>query len=169
MILDLIDHYWLDSKLIWRIDKQWVLPKEAYLVSRQDDSVLLPKPKFALGFNLQALTGYDDSTPILDNLKGCLSPDGGPLCFPFMFIEVDDNAQNANLHAASQALYNIYLWMAQARLEDTFFANVRVFSLILRYQDLCVLVHRAEKCSKAKGSLRFCFSELLMLKSIHED
>ena len=42
----------------------------------------------------------------------------------------------ANLHSASQALFNIYIWMLQARHEEIFFDRVRIFSIVLNAHEI---------------------------------
>ncbi|KAF2235503.1 hypothetical protein EV356DRAFT_500411 [Viridothelium virens] len=85
------------------------------------------------------------------DLEKCISPDGGDRCFPFLFMEVKKEAADLqaaylpNLNNASQALHNMYLWMARAGQFDDFFNRIRVFSLVFNAQDLSVRVHRAAR------------------------
>ena len=79
------------------------------------EHVALPKPDLAIFFRLDALTGSDRWASYPKDIAGCLLPDGGEeRCFPSFFMEVKRSADNleaafqANLHSASQALYNTF-------------------------------------------------------------
>lgn len=62
-------------------------------------------------------------------------------------------------YTASQALYNIYLWMVRAGQVEAFFNKVRVFSFVFGdAQDLNVRVHCASQLSD--GNIVFRFGEL---------
>lgn len=67
----------------------------------------------------------------------------------------------ANLHNASQALFNIFLWMVRAGQELVFFSQVRIFTFVFNAQDLSVRVHRAYQLPG--GDLSFGFDEFLPL------
>lgn len=77
------------------------------------------------------------------------------------------DAYTANLHSASQALYNMYTWMVRSGQEEKFYNNVRVFSLVFNAQDLSVRVHRAE--TRENESMYFLFDELLPLQRYTKD
>ena len=112
-------------------------------------------------------------TPIPSDLEKCISPDGGSRCFPFLFMEVEkagsdlQDAYMANLHSASQALYNIFLWMVRAGEAEMFFKTVRVFSLVFNAQDLSIRVHRASQL--ANGNIGFRFDEFCPLGRYSKD
>ena len=168
--------YWLDEKLDFNAEGQWNLPNEACLPSSLSNKISLPKPDLAMSFKLKSIVvdskWYSD--PIPSDLAPCLSPDGDPRCFPFLFMEVKKahadlaDAERANLYSASQALYNIFLWMARAKKKDEFFEKVRVFSFVFNVEKLSVRVHRAEKTEEDNG-LGYCFDELFNLPQYTRD
>lgn len=164
IMIHIINQYWLDEIFDWNTEGQWSLPKDNRLPSRKDDDISLPKPDLAISFTLNSFTGdEDDSDPIPTDLERCISPDAGDRCFPFLFIEVKkaaadlQDAEMANLHSASQALYNMYTWMVRAGQEEAFFDQIRVFSLVFNAQDLSVRVHRV--LQQPDGNLSFRFDE----------
>jgi hypothetical protein len=62
-------------------------------------------------------------------------------------------AFKANAYSASQALYNMYVWMFFAGDVDTFLRHVRVFTVALNARELAIRSHRAEFDSQE----RLCF------------
>ena len=174
IMMNVVDHYWLGDLFDWNTEGQWSQPKDTRLLSREDDEISLPKPDLAISFTLRSFTGEeDDSDPIPAELERCISPDGGDRCFPFLFMEVKKAAADlqdaylANLHNASQALYNIYLWMVRADQETLFYNKVRVFSLVFNAQDLSVRVHRA--APTVDGNISFRFDEVSTLARYTRD
>jgi hypothetical protein len=163
IMIHIINRHWLDKIFDWNTEGQWVQTEDTRLPSREEDEISMPKPDLAISFTLKSFTGDDDSEPMPQELKSCIRPDGGDRCFPFLFMEVKKAATDlqaallANLHYASQALYNIYQWMAYAEQQDTFFSTVRVFSVAFNAKDLIVRVHRAVQL--ANGNLSFHFDE----------
>lgn len=176
IMIHIINQYWLGEIFDWNSEGQWSQPKDTRLPSREDDDISLPKPDLAISFTLKSFTGeLDDSDPIPLELERCISPDGGDRCFPFLFFEVKkagadlQDAYTANLHSASQALYNIYNWMVRTGEEESFFETVRVFSLVFNAQDLSVRVHRAVKLPTGGGALGFHFDEFSPLYRYDKD
>ena len=152
VMIHIINRYWLGRIFNWNSEGQWSQPKDTRLLSREDDEISLPKPDLAISYTLASFTGEeDDSDPIPPELEKCISPDGDNRCFPFLFMEVKkagadlQEAYMANLHTASQALYNMWSWMVRAGQENSFFDVVRVFSLVFNAQDLSVRVHRGSR------------------------
>jgi hypothetical protein len=167
IMIHIINQYWLDPIFDWNTEGQWSQPKDARLPSRVDDEISLPKPDLAISFKLKSFTfAEDESDPVPEDLKNCLSPDGGKRCFPFLFLEAKKggadfkDAYIANLHSASQALYNIHSWMVRCDKEKLFLDKVRVFSVVINAQDLGIRVHRAVKMPSRGGELSFLFDEL---------
>jgi len=126
IMIHFINQYWLDKMFDWNTEGQWS-PEMMRIPSCDDDDISLPKPDLAVSFTLRSLTRRGDrSDPIPRELKPSLSPDGGIRCFPFLFFEVKRAAADlqeayvANLHSASQALFNIHTWMKRAQLEGEF-------------------------------------------------
>ncbi|MCJ1258043.1 hypothetical protein MMC24_005872 [Lignoscripta atroalba] len=174
IMINIINQYWLGNIFDWNSEGQWSQPKDTRLPSREDDEISLPKPDLAISFTLESFTGEeDDSDPIPLELEKSISPDGGDRCFPFLFMEVKKAASDlqeaymANLHNASQALYNMYTWMVRAGQQQTFFKHVRVFSLVFNAQDLSVRVHRAFQLPD--GNLSFRFDEFWPLARYTKD
>ncbi|KIX09790.1 uncharacterized protein Z518_00871 [Rhinocladiella mackenziei CBS 650.93] len=153
----------------WRLDQRYRLP-----VTGRMEHVTLPKPDLAVFFKLEALTGPNIWAPYPKEMAGSLRPDGGPeRCFPFLFMEVKRSADNlesafrANLHSASQALYNIFQWMSLVDLNDIFWENVRVFSIDLNAREIKLRVHRA--APESDNSLRFYFDDITSLTEYTRD
>jgi hypothetical protein len=176
IMIHIINQYWLDPIFDWNTEGQWTQPKDTRLPSREDDDISLPKPDLAISFTLNSFTvAEDESDPIPPDLTKCLSPDGGNRCFPFLFFEVKkagadlQDAYTANLHSASQALYNIYNWMVRADMEDIFLEEVRVFSVVFNAQDLGIRIHRAAKLPTGGGALCFQFDEFRALDRYTKD
>jgi len=176
VMIHIINQYWLDPIFDWNTEGQWSQPKDTRLPSREDDDISLPKPDLAISFTLNAFTvAEDESDPIPPDLAKCLSPDGGNRCFPFLFFEVKkagadlQDAYTANLHSASQALYNIYNWMVRSDNEDIFLEKVRVFSVVFNAQDLGIRIHRAVKLPSGGGALSFQFDEFRPLDRYTRD
>ncbi|MCJ1251132.1 hypothetical protein MMC30_008363 [Trapelia coarctata] len=174
IMIHIVNQYWLADIFDWNTEGLWSLPKDNRLPSRKDDEIALPKPDLAISFTLKSFTGAeDDSDPIPTDLERCISPDGGSRCFPFLFMEVKkaaadlQDAEMANLHSASQALFNMYTWLVRAGHQQAFFDGVRVFSLVFNAQDLSVRVHRA--VLQADGELSFRFDELSPLARYSKD
>lgn len=166
IMIHIINQYWLDPIFDWNTEGQWSQPKDTRLPSRVDDEISLPKPDLAVSFTLESFTAAeDDSDPFPEDLKNCLSPDGGTRSFPFLFFEVKkaggdlQDAYIANLHSSSQALYNMYSWMVRCDKEQLFLDEVRVFSVVFNALDLGIRVHRAVKLPSRGGDLSFQFDE----------
>ena len=127
----------------------------------------MSKPDLAMFFVLDSFVGENIEDPIPTELEKCISPHGGDRCFPFLFMELKkagadlQDAYLANLHSASQALYNIYSWMVRVDRENEFLNDFRVFSLVFNAQDLSFRVHRA---AKKDGAIYFHFAELYPYK-----
>ncbi|KAI1361334.1 hypothetical protein F5Y08DRAFT_342801 [Xylaria arbuscula] len=79
----------------------------------------------------QAKNGFDDLTPAL----------------------------MANLHSSSQALLNIYVWMSTVGHQDTFFSDVRLFSIATNAQKFVLRVHRARASEDGEG-LEYCYDDI---------
>jgi hypothetical protein len=176
IMIHIINQYWLHPIFDWNTEGQWTQPKDMRLPSHEEDDISQPKPDLSISFTLNAfLVLEDESDPIPADLKKCLSPDGGNRCFPFLFFEVKkagadlQDAYTANLHSASQALYNIYNWMVRSDNEDTFLQEVRVFSVVINAQDLGVRVHRGVKLPSGGGTLCFQLDEFRLLDRYTRD
>jgi len=168
IMIHIINQYWLGGFFDWNSEGSWSQPEDSRLPSSKADTISSPRPDLAMFFTLKSFTGEAIDDPIPSELEKCISPDGGDRCFPFLFMEVKkagadlQDAYTANLHSASQALYNIYTWMVRLGQEEKFYNDVRVFSLVFNAQNLSVRVHRAEM--RENGTVYFLFDELLPLQ-----
>ncbi|KAI0965164.1 hypothetical protein F4678DRAFT_467829 [Xylaria arbuscula] len=95
-----------------------------------------------------------------------MCPDGYiQRCFPFIFIEAKKGfydltpALMANMHSASQALFNIFVWMRVAGHKDEFFSDVRVFSIAINAERFALRVHRAQAAEEGDG-LEFYYDDV---------
>ncbi len=173
IMIHMINQYWLDEVFDWNSESSWSQPEDSRLPSSKVDIISPPRPDLAMFFTLESFTGEVIDDPIPSELEKCISPDGGNRCFPFLFMEVKkadaelQDAYTANLHSASQALYNIYTWMVRLNQEERFYNDVRVFSLVFNAQDLSVRVHRAEM--RENEAVYFLFDELLPLQRYTKD
>ncbi len=173
IMIHIINQYWLGGFFDWNSEGSWSQPEDSRLPSSKADTISSPRPDLAMFFTLKSFTGEAIDDPIPSELEKCISPDGGDRCFPFLFMEVKkagadlQDAYTANLHSASQALYNIYTWMVRLGQEEKFYNDVRVFSLVFNAQDLSVRVHRAEM--RENGTVYFLFDELLPLQRYTKD
>ncbi|RMZ78444.1 hypothetical protein DV737_g3889, partial [Chaetothyriales sp. CBS 132003] len=154
IMISIIDRYDLHSLFAFSCEEQWGV-SHRFLIkpTRPKSKISQPKPDLALSFQRSALIN-DDLLDYPVELAKCLHPGvrGRERWFPFVFIEAkrDDNslrdAFEKALHAASQALFNIYQWMRLVpRLEEQFFDNVRVFSIVLNNEDITLRIHRVER------------------------
>ncbi|KAL9124293.1 MAG: hypothetical protein Q9217_006361 [Psora testacea] len=142
IMIHTINRYWMGNIFDWNCEGQC------------DDDIKQPKPDLAISFTLESFTGgEDDSDPYPPDLEKSLSPDG--------------DAYLANLNNASQALNNMYLWMARVQKQQEFFKAVRVFSFVFNAQDLNLRVHRASQL--ADGNLCFRFDQFSPLNGYTRD
>ena len=177
VMTSIIDRWHLHKLFIYNCEGQWSLPKMYQLPTRgMRDDVTLPKPDLAVSFTLEAFTGADTSSPVPKEISKCMRPDGGVTrCFPFIFMEVKRGAHDlktafmANLHSASQALYNIYEWMSQAGHQETFFDSVRVFSFDLNAHEISMRVHRAMLSPSENIPLTYLFDEIVSINGYSRD
>ena len=176
VMTSIIDRWQLHELFVYNCEGQWSLPKIFQLPTRsRGDEVTLPKPDLAVSFTLEAFTGTDTSSPFPKQISACMRPDGGVgRCFPFIFMEAKRGAHDlepaymANLHSASQALFNIYIWMLQAGHEEIFFDRVRIFSIVLNAHEISVRVHRAISLPEA-SSLSYHFDEIVSINGYTRD
>lgn len=177
VMMSIIDTPQLPELFVYNCGSQWDLPKRFQLPSRaSNDEVPLPKPDLAVFFTLEALTGKDTSSPFPQEIASCMRPDGGvDRCFPFIFMAAKgegahdlESASIANLHSASQALFNIHIWMLRAGHEKIFFNRVRVFSIILTAQEISMRVHRAMPVPESKA-ISYHFDEVVSITRYSRD
>lgn len=180
VMISIIDRWQLNDMFDFNCEGHWSLQGTYPLPSTQgpDDKVTGPKPDLAIFFKFEALTGNDVlsfSAPVPPKLKSCIWPDNYlRRSFPFIFIEAKKGfhdltfAVYANMHSASQALFNIYKWMEKAGHTDVFFEQVRLFSIAINAEKIIARVHRASRLA-GEESLVFLYDELLTLYRYSRD
>jgi hypothetical protein len=176
IMLSIIDRWRLHELFVYNCEGQWYLPKIFQLPTRvRGDEVTLPKPNLAVSFTLEAFTGTDTSSPFPKEIGSCMRPDRGVgRCFPFIFVEVKrgahdlESASMANLHSASQALFNIFVWMLRAGHAEVFFDRVRVFSIVLNAQEISLRVHRAVPVPNV-NALSYHFDDIVTINGYSRD
>ena len=171
IMISIIDRYDFRGLFAFSCEEQWsIRPDFLIRPTRTKSKITQPKPDLAMSFNRSALNDSDFLDYPLE-LGKCLHPGnrGRERWFPFMFMEAkrDDNslrdAFEKNLHSASQALFNIFQWMRLfSELEEQFFKDVRVFTIVLNNEDMLLRMHRAEKSSE--GRLRYEFTEVAKIR-----
>ncbi|TGJ80312.1 hypothetical protein E0Z10_g8456 [Xylaria hypoxylon] len=76
-----------------------------------------------------------------------------------------DAAVLANMHSASQALLNIFVWMNKANHDEIFYKDVRVFSIAINVEKVIARVHRAALVDIGDGPvLEFFYDDLQKTK-----
>lgn len=173
VMMSIIDRSHLKTVFDFNCEGQWSLDETHPLPSTngRGDIIIGPKPDLAIFFRFGSLVGTDPfevSRPIPPELKSCMNPDNyTERCFPFVFIEAKKGftdiqpAAFANMHSASQALFNIYTWMNKANEDESFFKDVRLFSIAINAKEIIVRVHRARAIKKVNDvGLAFSYDDL---------
>ena len=166
---EILNRHQLQKMFIFSFEGQWESRGKSALpsINPDDKGITGPKPDLAIFFNIEALES--DSAPIPDDIETALRPEGNePLCFPFLFIEVkkqDDAltpALEKNMHTANQALFNIFRWMQKAGRLDSFFQDVRTFSISFNAHKMIARVHRAE-LTTGDLPLNYAYDDLITI------
>ncbi|KAI1750268.1 hypothetical protein F4782DRAFT_532591 [Xylaria castorea] len=172
VMMSILNRHQISDQFDFNCEGQWSLRSNYYaLPSTEENSISAPKPDLAIFFRFNSLVGqgpYWKSAPIRDDLRPCMSPDGYiQRCFPFIFIEAKKGFRDltpalmANMHSASQALFNIYVWMSEAGHQDKFFSDVRVFSIAINPKEFALRVHRAQAVEEGEGEgLEFYYDDI---------
>ncbi|KAI0443730.1 hypothetical protein F4803DRAFT_549829 [Xylaria telfairii] len=170
VLMSILNRHQISDKFDFNCEGTWSLRSSCYaLPSTEKNSIPSPKPDLAIFCGFNSLVGrgpYWKSTPIPDDLKFCMSPDGYiQRCFPFIFIEAKKGfhdltpALMANMHSASQALFNIFVWMRLAGHQTKFFSDVRLFSIAINAEKFALRVHRAQAAEEGEG-LEFYYDDV---------
>lgn len=169
----LIDRWQLSNIFTFNCEGQWSLPRNPLPTTGPSSAISSPKPDLAIFFKFESLTN-DKYVAIPKPIDDCLRPDGGQWrCFPFLFIEAKraehdlNPAVMANAYNASQALYNMHVWMTLAGDAEAFFSKVRVFTIVLNASELALRCYRAE--IDIKSMISFQYDEIISLKSYTRD
>ena len=179
IMMSVFDHYHLDPMFDWTAESLWMQPGDSILPMIGPGDVAQPKPDLAISFSRDSFgKRYFYLTP---ELSKCICPDGGDnRFFPFLFMEVKkataylSAAFLDNLHTASQALWNMYMFVSKTGQEKAirkFFDEVRVFSIVFNAEALDVRVHQAAPY-KEEGKLstvEFLFDTFVSLPLYDKD
>ncbi|KAI0187718.1 hypothetical protein EV127DRAFT_513500 [Xylaria flabelliformis] len=170
IMMSIIDRSHLKSTFDFNCGGHWSLQGNHPLPSTGDprDLIAGPRPDLAIFFRFDYLVERElHNQAIPTGLHSCMNPDDHlGRCFPFLFIENGcggdiEPAVLANLHSASQALYNIYMWMAKADHQAAFFKDVRLFSFAINTQQVIARAHRAVPVTVGgQTGLEFYYDEL---------
>ncbi|KAI1355994.1 hypothetical protein F5Y01DRAFT_310179 [Xylaria sp. FL0043] len=172
VLMSILNRHQISDKFDFNCEGQWSLRSKYYPPpSTEENSIAEPKPDLAVFFRLDSLVGrgpHFKSMPFPDHLKLCMGPDGYMNgCFLFLLIEAKRGfhdltpALMANMHSASQALFNIYVFMANARHRTRFFYDVRVFSIAINAEKFALQVHRANTApGRNSDELVFCYDDI---------
>ena len=158
LMMSVMDYRHLDqSKLMINVEDEWTLPHKMKLLSIEHDNVSQLKPDMTISFRTRSFCS--DRVPIPDSLKAAFHPNGDiNRCFPFLFVEAGDSKERiekaflSNLYTSSQALYNIFNWMARSGHQERFYSKVRVFSMVVTAQEIGVRIHRAAPRSGSRAA-----------------
>jgi hypothetical protein len=169
LMISMLDRWQLPELFVYNCECQWIVdPRHLLPVTGRMQEVALPKPDLAIFFKLGSLLGSNVWAPYPGEISCCLRPDGGDeRCFPFFFMEVKgadgniESAFRANLLNASQALYNIFVWMSRAGQEKIFFDNVRIFTMDLSAREIHLRMHRAIR--DEENYLTYHFTDIISL------
>ncbi|KAI0099173.1 hypothetical protein GGR51DRAFT_403273 [Nemania sp. FL0031] len=172
IMMSIFNRHQISDKFDYNCEGQWFAQGNSYpLPSTEENIIPAPKPDLAIFIRFESLVGwgpYWRSIAIPDELKPCMAPDGSiNRCFPFIFIEAKKGKNDptpalmANMHSASQALLNIYVWMNEAGQTDKFFNDVRLFSIVINAEEFALRVHRAELTKEGEGrGLEFYYDDI---------
>ena len=185
IMMEIIERHELNEKLDFMCEIPWGSSR----MPRRDQGIQLsqPKPDLTIAFKTTSLLPEDCALTDLMGLGSLVShlfpegtSDGGiERTFHFLFIEVKGKngkvgnvpARNQNLNTAAQALHNIFIVMKKAELEETFFREVRVFSIVATTACFELRVHRpirlihGHQYIKDDYPVRFGYDEILDIGS----
>lgn len=160
IVMDIINRHGLADSLDWICESEWTCNRMPRRIKPGAVEVVMPKPDLAVAFKTSSLIG-DFQMIDLGDFRSHMCPENFKLdkedrAFHFFSIEAKDTkaasasdiANNENFNTASQALHNIYLFMAKAGKQDIFYEKVRFFSVVATSAGFRLRVHRATKLSK---------------------
>ena len=172
----IVHRFTLGSSLAYAWNLQWQCDPVPSKYRHQHDRMPLPKPSSIVALNSRC---YFHSTNV-GKLTSMICAEAGqeendPQAFPFLSVEpVNDSCEAAigkNLHTASQALHNMYVFMKAAGYESVFFEKVRFYSAVISSGGFEVRVHRAVKLDQGRiypdYPLGFRFDQVLMKDSAY--
>lgn len=161
IMMDILDRHKLTESLDYNCEAQWTcLPVPSGI--KWGWQLPSPRPDLFVAFKARAILNMRD-WPDLQNLRDYMCPETAKQgytnrAFPFFAMEVKGAqadlgnvaASYQNLNTASQALYNIYLFMAMANDLEIFHRDVRFFSVISTSSTFQLRMHRAREIPVAE-------------------
>lgn len=162
IMMDIINRHCLADSLDWICESEWTCNRMPRKMKPGAVEVVMPKPDLAVAFKTSSLIN-DFQMIDLGDFRSHMCPENFKLdkidrAFHFFSIEAKDTkaasanevAINQNFNTASQALHNIYRFMAKAGKLDTFYEKVRFYSVVATSAGFQLRVHRAAKLSKGR-------------------
>lgn len=157
--MSIVDRFDFRDTFAFTCNEQWEV-KDKFMIppTFAFGRLTRPKPDLALSFDRRAIRGEGlQRSHFPGELGHCFHPgSANHRWFPFFFIEAKraknslDDASNQLFVSASQALFNIYQVILHCpkpemeRLKESFFTDIRVFTLGINIKDVVLRIHRAE-------------------------
>ena len=162
IMMDIINRHGLAESLDWICESEWTCNRMPRRMKPGAVEAAMPKPDLAVAFKTSSLINEFQMIDLGD-FRSHMCPENFKLdkedrAFHFFSIEAKDTkaasatevAINQNFNTASQALHNIYLFMAKAGKQDIFYEKVRFYSVVATSIGFRLRVHRATKLSKGR-------------------
>jgi len=160
IMMDIINRHGLADSLDWICESEWTCNRMPRKMKPGAVEVVMPKPDLAVAFKTSSLIN-DFQMIDLGDFRSHMCPENFKLdkedrAFHFFSIEAKDKkaasaneiANNQNFNTASQALHNIYRFMAKSGKLDIFYEKVRFYSVVATSAGFQLRVHRATELSK---------------------
>ena len=143
IMMDIINLHGLADSLDWICESKWICSRMPRKIKPGAVEAVMPKPDLAVAFKTSSLIN-DFQMIDLGDFRSCMCPENFKLdredrAFHFFSIEAKDTkagssneiAINQNFNTASQALHNIYRFMAKAGKLDIFYEKIRFYSIVV--------------------------------------
>ena len=164
----------LPNNLQMNIEQPWTTSNFAADLRKGKYGLPRPEPHLALAFSrnvFRALQQTDFVVP--DELENAMFPTEHEGAFPFLFLQVHHDFEEAlrhNCNNAAQALRNMLRWYDDTKSKDvSFLRNTRIITLSGDRTRLVVRLHRASRPPERPGETLFFFSDLVERKLSSED
>jgi len=155
VMMDIMNRHKLDQVLDYTCESQWTSPRMPHPPEGWASKMAKPKPDLAVAFKFESVIGREYVAK-LKGWKGYMCPEISKenkdrRAFHFFSLEakgsqfsVGDTVGNRqNFNTASQALHNIYMFMAKANELEIFLSKVRFYSAMATSSGFEIRVHRA--------------------------
>ena len=178
IMMDIINRHGLADSLDWICESEWTCIRMPRIMKPGAAEIVMPKPDLAVAFKTSSFINNLQMI-LLGELRSHMCPENFKLdkkdrAFHFFSIEAKDTkaasawevAINQNFNTASQALHNIYQFLAKAGKEEIFYEKIRFYSVVATSAGFQLRVHRATKLSEDEDRilpdypLRFEFDEI---------